>query len=225
MDITVDSLNKNGLLTEILNMLPILFTDHKQYSRSRQFMVESFIDIIHGREEVESKSNGISFIDNKILCQISNSFARNLSPILSKTEDEEIVRSICHLICNYCYICIEFISAVNIASTANLQLIHMILYCTKHSSTMICEKTIDFWQHLLDIPAERRHPSLKKNVYSQVLRCLLLHASDASEFDQHSRFRRNTEELFVDIYILLREEFFLQIQSILKGIFLALILY
>ena len=212
IDITLEKMDNVGLLDQVLNVMSLLYQT-TDYPQARQFMVESMTKIIvKGIVDTDHQNNY-----NNILNKICITFGK-LEPILNKAIEInhiDTIRSLCHLICSFAEKEIQFIAK---GQNDTLKLVKMILQFTSHSSTMITTETFAFWQRLQDIGMNDRHISLQKDVYVELLRALLLHSTDPQEFDQHSRFRSNSSDVFISIYCTLQKQYFIQIENQLKGI-------
>ena len=200
-----------GLLDEILKIIPLLYQT-TDYSQAKQFMVESMTKIINKGIIDTDHRNNYNNILNKLcitLCSLESFLQKAM-----ETNHIDTIRSLCNLLCSFCEKEVQFIAK---GENGTLNLIKMILQFTSHSSTMITSETFGFWSRLQDIGMNDRHISLQKDVYIQLLEALLLHSTDPSEFDQHSRFRNNSSEIFISIFFTLQKQYFIQIEKQLKG--------
>lgn len=204
-------MNNVGLLDEILNVIPLLY-ENRDYPQCRQFMVESMIKIINKGIVDTDHQNNYNNILNK-LCITFNKLESALKKAMEKNEIDTI-RSLCNLICSFCEREVQFIAK---GENGALNLVGMILQFTSHSSTIITTETFSFWARLQDIGMNDRHISLQKQVFIQLLKSLLLHSIDPAEFDEHSRFRTNSSEIFISIFYTLQKQYFVEIEKQLKG--------
>lgn len=216
----MDRVDAVGLLDEMLSALKSLYNT-SGHGQTKQFLVDCTVRMVSKKSTAPSSQSTQSSVRTKYeetLYKISSTLCA-LKPILSKamtSNDIETIRSLGNLICGFAESECEFVAK---GQSANLEVVGMILQLTAHSNAMVTEETFSFWSRLQDIEMKDRHPSLRQDLYIELLRALLLHAADPEEFDAHSRFQQNASEILISAYFILQSRFLEEIESKLKELF------